>query len=174
MQLNQAISLISHPAINKTVKSAWADLGCGDGLFSYALANILQPGSTIHAVDKNKLKLSPQTIPEQTKINSLQLDFINDDLPFSDLDGILMANSFHYVKDKSEFIRKLEKHLKSSPQFLIVEYDTENANQWVPYPIGFKSLEKLFINAGYSSIIKINEMPSVFRREMMYGALIDL
>ena len=85
-----------------------------------------------------------------------------------------MANSFHYVKDKITLIHKLENYLSPSPQFLIVEYDTENANQWVPYPIGFKSLEKLFIGAGYKSVIKINEMPSVFRREMMYGVLIGL
>jgi trans-aconitate methyltransferase len=34
--------------------STWADLGCGDGTFTRALAERLAQGSTIHAVDRNR------------------------------------------------------------------------------------------------------------------------
>ena len=53
MQLQDAISLIQNKNINSETKSIWADLGCGPGLFTYALASILKEGSTVYAVDKN-------------------------------------------------------------------------------------------------------------------------
>lgn len=172
MQLHEAIALISHPAIQNAGKSVWADLGCGDGLFSFALAHLLVPGSVIHAADKNKIHLQLQRIPEQTKINTVQFDFVRDELPFSKLDGILMANSLHYVKDKSALINKFQHHLNPSHRFLIVEYDTLRPNQWVPFPVDYKSLQNLFYDAGYETVFKINERQSLFRRENIYAAFI--
>lgn len=172
MQLNQAIRLISHPSVNTVSKTVWADLGCGDGIFSYALANIISPGSMIHAVDKNKISPPPLPANEKIRINPVQLDFIKDELPFSSLDGILMANSLHYVKDKISLLEKLKKYLNPHHQFIIVEYDTIHANQWVPFPINFTQVEKLFFQAGYNSVIKVNETPSVYRRDNIYSALI--
>ena len=53
MQLSEAIQLIQHPVTKE--KSAYADLGCGNGLFTKALAQLVAPQSVIYAVDKNQL-----------------------------------------------------------------------------------------------------------------------
>ncbi len=46
--------------------------------------------------------------------------------------------------------------------FLIVEYDMNNANRWVPYPVSFRYLKQLFQKSGYGLIEKLREYPSVF------------
>ena len=54
----------------------------------------------------------------------------------------------------------------------IPEYDSEISNRWEPYPVSFNLLTVLFKKAGYTSIIKIGEIPSIFRKANIYSALI--
>jgi hypothetical protein len=61
----------------------------------------------------------------------------------------------------------------ASPRcFLIVEYDTNDASRWVPYPVSRTSLVALFEHAGYSSIRILRSRPSVYRRASLYAAVI--
>lgn len=154
--------------------TTWADLGCGDGTFTLALADILASGSTIHAMDLDASAL--RRIPEARKgvrIVTHRGDFTDVVWPFADLDGILMANSLHYVRDQAAFIRDCARHLKPSHRFLIVEYDTTAANPWVPYPVSQIRLRDLFEHAGYRSIRVLRSRPSVFRRAPLYAAAVE-
>jgi hypothetical protein len=54
-----------------------------------------------------------------------------------------------------------------------VEYDMEIANHWVPYPISFLTLKKLFNDVGFSFVEKISERPSVFNRANLYSAIVE-
>ncbi len=58
-------------------------------------------------------------------------------------------------------------------RFLIIEYDTNEPNLWVPHPITFKKLKSLFEELGYSKILKLNERGSAYGSGMMYCALIE-
>jgi len=173
MKLDEAIKLISGiEGINKP-NQQWADLGCGEGLFTRALANLLGKDSIIHAVDINLRSLSSfPDLENQVMIKKHKFDFINQEIQFNGLDGVFMANSFHFVKNKSTFISKLKIHLNASHSLLIVEYDTDVSNSWVPYPISFESLEKFFINEGYQSLKKLHSMPSLYNRADIYSALL--
>ena len=171
MDLKDAIALIKHAHFSGQGQRIWADLGCGAGLFTYALANLLETGSTVYAWDKGPIALSRLANPHHVNIKPGQLDFLEDELPVSGLDGILMANSLHYVANKTAFIEKISTHLGENGAFLIVEYETTNANPWVPYPIPLQSLTTLFRKAGFTSAIKLGERPSVFRAGRMYAAL---
>ncbi|HOX84170.1 MAG TPA: hypothetical protein PLS08_14165, partial [Chryseolinea sp.] len=93
--------------------------------------------------------------------------------PFSILDGIMMANSFHYIKDKPLLIEKLSRHLGSEGKLIIVEYDTDRANQCVPYPLPFNQLDVLFNQQGFNSIEKIGEYNSVYNSNKMYACVIS-
>jgi hypothetical protein len=84
-----------------------------------------------------------------------------------------MANSLHYVRDKTKLIKKLESYFAKDPYFLIVEYDTIRYNPWVPYPINYPSLQKLFTDLGYNTITELANVPSRFGGRM-YSALIRL
>ena len=151
----------------------WADLGCGTGLFTQALSRLLQPGSTIHGID-TRLSLKRQTTPNGVDLIPLQRDFVTDDWNLQQLDGILMANSLHYVKDQSAFLSHKKTRLQPDGSFLIVEYDTDiPVPTWVPYPVSFSSLQQLFIHAGYTAIQKLGEKPSIYGGGNIYAALIQ-
>jgi len=162
MKQTDAVSLLQN-AITGNQHQRWADLGCGGGTFTIALNSILPAGSHLIAIDKNA-----QNLP-----NFLKADFEKEDLPLSGLDGILMANSLHYVRDKPKLVKKLEACFVANPTFLIVEYDTTRSNPWVPYPINYQNLLQLFTGLGYSTINKLAEAPSRFGGSM-YSALIRL
>lgn len=170
MQLNNAIELIEYNFA--AAPQVWADLGCGTGIFTRALARLLPPGSMIHAMDKNKSAL--EQIPDQfenVEIKKRHGDFIKEDLP-NHLDGILMANSLHFVKDKISFLKNAVVYFKPEHYYLVVEYDSDAANYWVPFPVSFDSLKQLFQEAGYTLIKKLRERPSVYREANIYSGLI--
>jgi len=172
MTLQDAITLIKNKNIVSEKENTWADLGCGSGLFTYALASFLNQGSLIYAVDKNITSFKSLSSSKSLTIKPIELDFEKSILPFSNLDGIIMANSLHFVKDKSIFLEKMKSYLKINGCFLIVEYDTEFPNRWVPYPVSFSNLKELFSNAGFAPVIKLNEKPSLFNRANLYSAII--
>jgi hypothetical protein len=51
MNIIEATALIRTSLIEWSQPQYWCDLGCGSGTFTMALAHLLSPGSTIHAVD---------------------------------------------------------------------------------------------------------------------------
>ncbi len=172
MELLQAIELIKAGSIQSDQATAWADLGCGKGLFTLALMHLLHPGSRIYAVDKNQHDLNHLKAVGNSAIQKINADFIQDELDLYPLDGLLMANSLHFVKDKVSFLHKIRKWLKPEGMFLILEYDMDVANPWVPYPISFTALSYLFKQHGYSHIEKLAERPSIYNRAAIYSALI--
>lgn len=173
MELSEAIELIQNSRFPQADTAVWADLGCGSGLFTFALAHFLPAGSTIHAVDKEPVAFNGSPRPEGTIVQPWKLDFIAELLPFRDLDGILMANSLHYVSDKKGLIKRLSTYMKPDGPFLIVEYDTDKpVPHWVPYPVSFRSLQPLFAGLGYKNVEKLGERPSVYGRAGMYAAWI--
>lgn len=167
MQLNDAIALIGRSLPGRT----WADLGCGSGLFTYALAHLLPRGSTIYALDKSRTALTGHPNPQEVIIHRQQTDFVKDAIALPRLDGILMANALHYAADKQPLLAKLGRSLKENGVFLAVEYDTEKANPWVPYPIKFDALRELFHANGYTAVTKLGERPSIYGAGKMYAAL---
>jgi ubiquinone/menaquinone biosynthesis C-methylase UbiE len=173
MLLPDAIEMLADSGVEALGPMTWADLGCGDGTFTVALAALLAPGSTIHAMDRDASAL--QNIPSAhngVRIETYRGDFTNQRWPFADLDGILMANSLHYVDDQAAFIRACERRMTSQHRFLIVEYDTNEASRWLPYPVSQARLMALFAAAGYSSIKMLPSRPSVYRRASLYAAVI--
>jgi ubiquinone/menaquinone biosynthesis C-methylase UbiE len=172
MELSEAIELIKNKNIPSAEQTVWADLGCGSGLFTHALAHLIKPDSKIYTVDKNADTLKRLQKPAVVIIEKICADFINDELNLHNLDGIIMANSLHYVQDKNAFIHKIAKCLKADGSFLVVEYDTDLSNSWVPYPLSYQSLKSLFEKTGYSSINKLHELPSRYNRAKIYAALI--
>jgi hypothetical protein len=75
-------------------------------------------------------------------LHTRQADFTHPlDLP--PLDGIIMANALHFVRDKRPLLQQLRGYLKANGRFLLVEYDTDHGNHWVPHPLAYPTWEKL-------------------------------
>ncbi|HEY8967943.1 MAG TPA: class I SAM-dependent methyltransferase [Puia sp.] len=180
MTIQQALDLISPAALyfqpdqTRTVGAItrqWADLGCGSGLFTTALAQVLPEGSTVYGVDTNPtVRRQDSSSDRPASIIPIRADFVKDPLELPKLHGILMANSLHYVKDKPALIKKLRSYMQEESLFLIVEYDTDKpVPTWVPYPISYDSLTRLFKD--YTTQ-KLGQRPSAYGRANMYAALV--
>lgn len=168
MTITEAKNMLEAAHFQTHQPQVWADLGCGSGTFTYALANLLAAQSKIFAVDSTNQVLD-------TTISNIDIEFVRADfsqgLSLKNLDGILMANSLHFIKDKMSLIDSFKQSFKEHPQYLIVEYDTASANPWVPYPIKYDELQTLFPVEAYS-IEKIGERRSIYHQNMMYAAAV--
>jgi SAM-dependent methyltransferase len=170
VKLKDATALIEG-GVDARAPEVWADLGCGDGTFTLALASLLGDGSTIHAVDTDASAL--RRVPDRHANVSIVThvhDFTRQPWPFDDVDGILMANALHFVQSQAAFIRACAPSLRQ-PRFLIVEYDTDVANPWVPYPLSRASAERLFAGNGYPSITTLGTRPSRYHRSRIYALI---
>ena len=101
MTIPDAIQLISSNCIDHSRPQQWADLGCGDGIFSKTLLRLLHKDSFIYAIDKQ-----PASFKEE-RITFIQQDFENDSLSLPPLDGLMMANALHFVKNKPIFLQNI-------------------------------------------------------------------
>jgi ubiquinone/menaquinone biosynthesis C-methylase UbiE len=81
-----------------------------------------------------------------------------------------MANSLHYFKDKEKVLKHVRSFLKMSGMLLLVEYNVDSGNMWVPYPFSFKTFRGLALWAGFSEPELLATAPSRFLREI-YSAV---
>jgi trans-aconitate methyltransferase len=172
MSPEDARDLIAHPSLSEDGPQVWADLGCGDGTFTSALASLLPAGSTVHAIDSDTRALArvPARHRDVTIITHAG-DFTIFPWPFARLDGVLMANALHYVKHQAAFLRDAEQALRRR-RMLLVEYDMSRGNSWVPYPISQASAVELFESAGYGVATALGRRRSAFRSADIYGMLL--
>jgi SAM-dependent methyltransferase len=168
MQLNDAIQLIEGGVGHQKGKRTWADLGCGNGLFSYALAVLIPKGSEIIAVD---LDLHPRIewAGPGVKIIFQRDDFNRAGFNLPTADGILMANSLHFAEHKEPLLKRLFQLMKDPSRIVIVEYEMIQPNPWVPYPVAFHQLKSLLEVSGFQHVEKVGEKASVFGPQRMYA-----
>ena len=169
----EARALIAHPSLSAAPSQTWADLGSGDGIFTVALASQLPDGSVVHAMDVDARALADiDASPSGVDIATHVGDFTEFPWPFSDVDGVLMANSLHYVRHQLTFLRHCVSQLRRQ-RLLIVEYDTTSANAWVPYPVNYASAMALAADVGLRSVTPLGRRPSAYRRAEIYAVLFE-
>jgi SAM-dependent methyltransferase len=152
----------------------WAELGAGEGNFTLALAELLGPGAHIIAVDKDRHAMRElaarmgRTYP-QTRLDVRVADFTKP-LGLQDLDGIVMANSLHFVGDKRPVLQAIRAMLKPSGRLVLVEYGSDRGNPWVPHPISFETWRRLAEEAGLQGTALLHTVPSRYLGSI-YSAL---
>ena len=77
-------------------------------------------------------------------------------------ENLLMANSLHFVDNKGAVLNLVRGYLATGGRLLIVEYDTDRGNQWVPYPFSFSSWKRLARRAGFTQTELMATHPSHF------------
>lgn len=153
----------------------YADLGAGSGAFTLALREIIGLDSTIHAVDKDKSSLDELEKAHRARFNTTRnLLLLSNDfsrpLSLPPLDGIVMANSLHFFKDKEKILRHVREFLKPNGALIIVEYNVDSGNMWVPHPLTFETYRTLAPHAGFSEPRLLAKVPSRFLKEF-YSAI---
>jgi ubiquinone/menaquinone biosynthesis C-methylase UbiE len=174
MEHNDHVNLL-RPADIKPGGS-WADLGAGSGAFTFALRELSGPTANIYAVDKDRASLNELEKRYRARFGDSQnLSLIIEDfmrpIEMPALDGILMANSLHFFKDKEKVLRRVHSFLKTNGMFIIVEYNVDSGNPWVPYPFSFETYRELAPRANFTEPSLLATAPSRFLRGF-YSAVV--
>ncbi len=178
--------LLLRPAITTGMGGRWADIGCGDGIFTRLLLEWLTPGSTIVAVDKDEGALRRLTqelsAAQRAAVRAVQGDFTQP-LPLSasssfpgsthgPFDGLLLANSLHFVRNKLPVLTHLVSWLRPGGTALIIEYNAAHGNWAVPHPFRDESCLQLMADAGLNGAYIVHREPSSFLGEIYTASAI--
>ena len=151
----------------------WLELGAGDGAFTLALADVLGPGASIVALDRDRHALGVLSgrlaerfpaVAVETRVG----DFTQT-LPAGPFDGVLAANSVHFVRDQRRLLVAIRAALAPVGRLVLVEYDADRGNQWVPFPVSFDRWSVLAPAAGFARPVRLHRVPSRFL-DAIYGA----
>lgn len=160
---------------NLTSGGTWADFGAGSGAFTLALRELVGPHANIYAVDKDARalkeleKVHREKFTTSQNIHPIRADF-GGTLSLPPLDGIVMANSLHYFKDREKILKHVRSFLKFNGALLLVEYNVDSGNLWVPYPLSFETYRTLAPRAGFTEPHLLGNVPSRFLKEF-YSAV---
>lgn len=146
----------------------WADLGAGTGAFTLALAELVGPGGEVIAVDRDRgalRELERAARPGGATVRTLTADFTKP-IGLESLDGVVMANSLHFVRDKTPVLGLVHSMLKPSGRLLVVEYDADRGNTWVPHPLSFEKWRALADANGFTGTRELASVPSRFLRRI--------
>lgn len=150
----------------RSIAPRWLELGAGEGAFTLALADLLGPGAAIVALDRDgsALRHLTEELPRRFPGRDLEVvvgDF-RDSLPAGPFDGVLAANSLHFVADPAAVLRRARAVLRPAGRLIVVEYDADRGNPWVPHPFSGGHFVDLATEAGFEDPRVIGRVPSRF------------
>ena len=152
----------------------WAELGSGEGNFTLTLAELLGDQGSIVSVDRDSRAITTQrkrfaVSRPGSSVEHRVADFTAD-LGLSGLDGVLMANCLHFLVDPTPALKLVRGYLAGGGRLLVVEYDSDSGNHWVPHPFSYPSWALIAAAAGFSGTRLLARHPGRFLGGM-YSAL---
>jgi SAM-dependent methyltransferase len=152
----------------------WLEIGAGEGAFTLALADVLGPGAGITAIDRDGRALERARAAVNARFPATSLVTHHADFTASltpgPFDGVLAANSLHFVRDRRSLLVAIRDRLAPGGRLVVVEYDADRGNPWVPHPFAFTTWRREAVDAGFADPILIHRVPSRFLGAI-YGAV---
>jgi ubiquinone/menaquinone biosynthesis C-methylase UbiE len=153
----------------------WADLGAGTGNFTWALRQLLGSQGTIYAVDRDARSIARQrellaAAEPGAAIHPFQAD-ITRPLDLPPLDGVLMANALHFLRDQAAMLAHAAGYLRPGGRFLLVEYDLQSPRAWVPFPVAFERFQSLAAGCRLAAPTLVGRRRSPSSGIVMYAAV---
>lgn len=177
MKHEDAVALIADAVSGRD--GTWVDLGAGGGTFTRALADLLGSGSRIVAVDRDAdavAALATWAKAHANQVMAMAADLSRaldlDALIGAPLDGILIANALHFIRDADDVLARLVTSLRPGGRVVLVEYDRRETSRWVPYPVPISRLPSLAAAAGLSAFTVTASRPSMYQG-VLYAAFAE-
>lgn len=110
-----------------------ADVGAGDGYFTFHLAERVGNSGKVLACDIDNRAL--QVIRDRCRkerLNNISVILGKEDDPLisdKQVDIILMVNVIHLIKDASDYLKKLKKSLKPEGKLVLIQWDAEKMSK---------------------------------------------
>ncbi len=81
-----------------------------------------------------------------------------------------MANALHFQREAAPVVQLLKSYLCPRGRFILVEYNVEQGNSAVPYPVSYRQWAALAQQSGFAQTQLLMTRPSRFLHEI-YSAL---
>jgi ubiquinone/menaquinone biosynthesis C-methylase UbiE len=104
-----------------------ADLGSGSGYFTLGLARAVGPTGKVYAVDVDQ-KMN-EYLRERVRIEGLDNvevilgEFEDPLLPDGEIDLLFTANTYHHIRERSSYFRRVQTDLEPDGRIAIIEFD---------------------------------------------------
>jgi SAM-dependent methyltransferase len=138
------------------------------------VADLIGPTGQIYSIDTDRRALREQEQAMRARFPDVMVRYLVADLsqrqPLPLLDGVVMANSLHYQRKKEPVLELVQSYLKPGGRLILVEYNADHGNPWVPYPLSYPTWEALASKVGLLNTRLLAKVPSRFLREM-YSAV---
>ena len=173
MKDSEAVDLL-RAALPDPPGRCWADLGAGGGTFTRALAALLGPEAEVHAVDVDERALRSLAGWAQRAGAPVRVHVadIAQPLELPPLDGVVMANALHFVRDQQAALRRIAQLLRPGGRLVLLEYEGRRPGPWVPHPVSAAWFGELAAGAGLGPPRVVARRPSAYGGEL-YAAAAD-
>jgi SAM-dependent methyltransferase len=106
-----------------------ADIGAGSGYFTIPVAKAIGPSGVVWAVEiKQPLLDHIQKVAQKEKLANVRLKLVREDdpqLPAAGVDTVLIVNTWHHIRNRSEYAKKLRAALAPGGRVVIVDHILE-------------------------------------------------
>lgn len=152
----------------------WADFGSGAGAFTLAMAECIGPTGQIYSIDKKRESLRQQERVMNGRFPQHQVSYITADytrpLDLPPLDGLVIANALHFQRRKDGIVQLLHSYLRPGGRLILVEYNVDRGNLWVPHPLSYQTWQTAASRNGFAATQLLATRPSRFLHEI-YAAV---
>lgn len=173
-----AITLLA-PAVAGT-GGTWLDLGAGAGTFTRALASLLGGTGRVVAVERDPAALQALRLLAREAELEGRVEVLEGDLQAVDrvpgiherrYDGALLANVLHFLAGPASILAGVAKLVRPGAAVVIIEYEREAANRYVPHPLPLAALQRAAAGAGLGMPRVVGRRPSLWQGEMYCAVL---
>jgi len=130
-----------------------ADLGSGGGYFTFRLAQTVGPKGKVYAVDVDEglnRELSQRAQKEGFQNIEVILASAEDPrLPESGVDLIFTSNTYHHLRERTQYFANLKKYLRPGARIAIIDFNQEGWLQSLGHYTPGEVIKKELSAAGY-------------------------
>ena len=148
-----------------------ADVGAGTGYFTVRIAHAVGPEGRVLAHD-----ISPEMLGflerrlEAEQLENVELKQVERDdamLPEKGVDAIIMVDTIHYIKERTEYVKRLREGLRPSGRFIVIDYRVKpwEERPWGPPPqqqIPKEQLNDEIEEAGFKRVDDYDFLPEQY------------